>query len=468
MITSGFWDKKLVFQIITMAIVTFCLIFILFFDKLVPINYITGGFITILVYFIGTWLIFQQWKNLQPRQYEWRLLLVALFIRIAAAVAFYFFYLSETGVPFEYNAVDSLFYHRTAITVSQHLRQMDFNFSSYLSGVSFSDQGYNIFLGLVYAMFGPSIMIVRLINAIFSTLTVILIYRLSKNLISEHVARIAGIASLMLPNFLLYLGTHLKESLMVFLVMALLYQTVKFVKFQKRNAWVIFSLLSLFYVLFMFRTVLAAIMLASFILYVFFHAPLKSKIANFVAAGFFLIAFGYLIFTSQAGNEIGEYLAKRETAVADNLQYRASRDGGNKFAMAAGVPLFLAIIFIAPFPSLVFVPEQDLLWMFIGANFIRNVYAFFTLAGIVWIFKNNFRNCGLLLFFAFGYLGVLANSGFAISERFHMPVVPILLIFSSIGITNYGSKLRRYYVLYLAIITLFIIAWNYIKLAGRM
>jgi len=468
MITNGFWDKKLIFQIITMAIVTFCLIFILFFDKLVPTNYIAGGFITILVYFTGTWLIFQQWKNLQPSQFEWRLLLVALSIRIAAAVSFYFFYLSETGVPFEYNAVDSLFYHRTAITVSQHLRQMDFNFSSYLSGVSFSDQGYNIFLGSVYAIFGPSIIIVRLINTIFSTLTVILIYRLSKNLLSEHVARIAGIAALLLPNFLLYLGTHLKESLMVFLVMALLYQTVQFVKFQKRNAWVICSLLLLFYMLFMFRTVLAAIMLASFILYVFFHAPPKSKIANFVAAGFLLIAFGYLIFISQAGNEIGEYLAKRETAVADNLQYRASRDGGNKFAMAAGVPLFLAIIFIAPFPSFVFVPEQDLLWMFISANFIRNVYAFFTLAGIVWIFKTNFRNCGLLLFFAFGYLGVLANSGFAISERFHMPVVPILLIFSSIGIANYGLKLRRYYVVYLVFIMLFIIAWNYIKLAGRM
>ncbi len=458
----------MIFQIITMAVVTFCLIIILFFEKLVPVFYLVAGFISIVVYFAGSYFIFHLWKNIPARAFEWRLFLFALFIRITAAVALYFFYISETGVPFEYNAVDSLFYHRTAITVSQHLRQFDFNFSSYLSGISFSDQGYNIFLGTIYTFFEPSIITARIINAIFSTLTVLLIYRLTKKMISEHVARIAGVASLLLPNFLLYLGTHLKESVMVFLVMALLYQIVHFVKFQKRNVWVIASLLFLFYALFMFRTVLAAITLASFVAYVFFYAPPKSRIVNIVAAVFLLIGFGYLVFNSQIGNEIGEYLAKRDTAVADNLQYRASRDGGNKFALAAGVPLFLAIIFIAPFPSFVFVPEQDLLWMFISANFIRNIYAFFTLAGIVWLFKKDFRNSSLLLFFAFGYLGVLANSGFAISERFHMPVVPVLLILSSYGMAHAGTRLRKNYYLYLILILLFIIGWNYIKLAGRV
>lgn len=468
MISNGFWDKKIIFQIITTAIVTFCSIIILFFDKLVPGAYLAGGFISILIYFVASYYIFQHWKNLQDRKFEWYLFLSALFIRIAATASLFMFNLHETGSPFEYNAVDSLFYHRTATIVSQHLMQLDFNFSSYLSGVSFSDQGYNLFLGSIYAVFGPSITVARIINAIFSTMTVVLIYRLSKKMLSEHIARIAAVSSLLLPNFLLYLGTHLKESVMVFLVVGLLYQIVLFVKFQKRNVWVVISLLFLFYALFMFRTVLAAITLVSFICYVFYYAPPKSRIVNIIAASFLLIAFGYLIFNSQVGNEIGEYLAKRDTAVSDNLQYRASRDGGNKFALAAGVPLFLAIIFIAPFPSFVFVPEQDLLWMFISANFIRNIYAFFTLAGIVWLFKKDFRNSSLLLFFSFGYLGILANSGFAISERFHMPVVPVLLILSSVGISNYGQKLRKYYILYLMLIMIFIIGWNYIKLAGRM
>jgi len=467
MISNGFWDRKLIFQIMLMALLTFCLITILFFDKLVPVPYIAGAFLTILCYYAGSYLIFQRWKNLPETKFIWWLLISACTIRITAAISLYYFYISETGAPFEYHAVDSLFYHRSAIIIAQHFSQMDFNVNNFLPGVSFSDQGYNIFLGAVYTFFGPSIITVRIINAIFSTFTVLLIYQLTKKLLNVHVARIAAIAALLLPNFLLYLGTHLKETLMNFLVVALLYQIVQFVKFQKRNPWLIATLLFLFYSLFMFRTVLAAIALLSFILYVVFNSPPKSRALNVLAAAFLLIGFAYLIYTSPIGNEISGYLAKRNTAVSDNLEYRATRDGGNKFALAAGVPLFLAIIFIAPFPSFVYVAEQDLLWMFIGANFIRNMYAFFTIAGIIWIIKNDFKNCSLLLFFAFGYLGVLANSGFAISERFHIPVVPVLLILSAAGIAHTGKKLRSFYYLYLILIIVIILGWNYIKVAGR-
>jgi hypothetical protein len=61
----------------------------------------------------------------------------------------------------------------------------------------------------------------------------------------------------------------------------------------------------------------------------------------------------------------------------------------------------------------------------------------------------------------------LAQSSFALSERFHLPALPFLIILAAYGITNINYKNHKYYIPYLLLIGIIIIAWNAFKLAGR-
>jgi hypothetical protein len=465
---QGTWTSEYLMMIVLMLVTSTSIICLLFFDHLIAMPFIAGGVVVAMTYFSGVRFLFKSWLLLPASLFIRRLLIWALVSRLMAALILYYFYQWQTGQPFEYNAVDSKFYHQTGVMVASHFNNGDFRFGNYLLDLGFSDQGYNVYLGFVYSLFGKSILAVRMLNAIFSAFTVLLIYKLAKQTLrSEYIARLSAVMALLLPNFLLYLGTHLKETLMLFVVMSALNISVALFSNSSRRLQNSILLLILLLVLFMFRTVLAATVVAAFCFYGFSRSGAGRGLLNKIGTLVLLGAFMYLVFLTPVGNEVGEIVEKYATNQTDNMEFRATREGGNKYALLAGAPLFLSVILIAPFPSMVYVPEQDLLWMFIGANFIRNAFGIFVVAGIVFLARNHFRQGSLLLAYLGGYLLVLANSGFAISERFHLPVVPILLIFTAAGISRYGNGLKRFYPWYLVAICVLVVGWNYIKIAGR-
>lgn len=465
---TGHWDQRYRWMAGCCCLFSVLLVCLFFPENLVASPYLVFGVLVTLGYFgLVDWRYRSQLSS-GPRQFASQLFIAALLIRVLATLLLYYFYQWQTGMAFEFNAVDSKFYHFNGALVADRFHQMDFNFPAYLPDMGFSDQGYNLYLGLVYTFFGKSLLAARLVNAIFSAATVPLIYQLGRSCTgNENSARLAGAMALFLPNFLLYQGTHLKEPVMVFMVTAALYLSVAF--FTQRNRLLTaLLLLAVFFGLFMFRTVLALTAVAAFAGYGLSIRDHQRKIPHLLAATALLLAFLYLILNSPVGAEMKEYAARYAGNQSDNMEFRATREGGNKFALLAGAPLFLSIILITPFPSLVYVPEQDLLWMFISANFIRNLYGLFVIAGILFLIRKNFSRSALLLYFLAGYLLVLANSGFAISERFHLPVVPVLLVLAAEGMSRFGRQLKRYYPWYLALLCLLVLGWNYIKLAGRI
>ncbi len=466
---TGLWSSYYLWHIVGCVIITFYLNYVYFFDNLVPVGFIAGGFIIIISYFWGVNNLIHAWNKLHDKAFIHQLFVCSLISRVFSVIFLYFFFEWQTGQPFEYNAVDSHFYHETAVKIASHFSNADFRISNYTAGIKFSDLGFNIYLGIIYTIFGPSLIISRIIGAILSAFTVVYIYKITKNIDANSLsAKIAGISAMILPNFLIYLGTQLKETVMIFMVVAVLLLIIKILKYEQRTLINFTLLLSLLFALFTFRTVLASVTLSSCVLYGFFGHPFRNRITNIVVTFIILTAFIFILINSEIGTEITENVVKASTSQTENLQFRAERDYGNKFALLAGAPLFFSIVFIAPFPSYISVPFQEYIWLFIGGNFIRNIYAFFTIAGIFYCIRHNFRNTSLLLFYAIGYLLVLAKSPFAISERFHLPAVPALLIFSAIGLTYYSPLLKKYFTWYLAFICLLIFLWNYIKLTGRV
>ena len=91
--------------------------------------------------------------------------------------------------------------------------------------MALSDYGYPLYLSVIYFLTGKSIFITRLLKAIFGALTCVLVYRVTKRNFGEGTGRMAAVLCMLMPNLIYYTGIHLKETEMVFLVVAFLERT---------------------------------------------------------------------------------------------------------------------------------------------------------------------------------------------------------------------------------------------------
>jgi hypothetical protein len=174
-----------------------------------------------------------------------------------------------------------------------------------------------------------------------------------------------------------------------------------------------------------------------------------------------------IFFSAQIEKNLNQAFQQRG-GQTENMEWRSEREGGNKLAEYGSVIIFAPIVLVAPFPTLVNVKLHIHQMMMSGTYYIKNIYAFFVLIGLIYLIKQKeYRKHLVILSFLFSYLAILAQSSFAISERFHQPIIPFLIIIASFGISKINRKTKKYYIPYLVIMVVIIIGWNWFKLAGR-
>jgi len=123
---------------------------------------------------------------------------------------------------------------------------------------------------------------------------------------------------------------------------------------------------------------------------------------------------------------------------------------------------------VIPFPTIVETPNQENQKLINGGNFVKNIMAFFTIFALFWVVKNKkWRDYLLIGSFTIGYLIVVSLSAFGQSERFHLPAVPFELILAAFGISLITNKDKKYFTWWIMFILVAIVAWSWIKLAGR-
>jgi hypothetical protein len=168
-------------------------------------------------------------------------------------------------------------------------------------------------------------------------------------------------------------------------------------------------------------------------------------------------------------NEIEELWNSRRGNQEAMLEFRATREGGNQFAKYAGAAVFAPMIFVIPFPTIVDVYGQENQQLIHGANYVKNIMAFFVIYVLFHLITTGkWRDYLLLGAITLGYLLVIAFSAFAQSERFHLPALPFLLIFAAYGVTIFDWKKHgKYFNWWLVFIFVAIVAWSWFKLAGR-
>ena len=411
------------------------------------------------------------WQNYSPKAFAKKLFTTALIIRIVYVVFSYWFYNEMTGSPFEFGAADVMFYNEMGQYGHKLLSSGEWNliekFKQY-ADVGLSDSGYPIYLTFVYWIFNDSIFITRLLKAVWSAWTCVLVYKLASRNFGDVVGRMAAIFFMLMPNFIYYCGIHLKETEMVFLIV-LFAERADFAMRSKQLDWkaLIIALLAACF-LFMFRTALAAVAMIALAVTLMLSSKKVLSVGKKIAIGAFVVLAMFATIGNQLMREAEELLVNSGDNQSNSMAWRAERKGGNEFAKYAGAAVFAPMIFTIPFPTLVNTEGQENQRMIHGGNYVKNITSALTIFALFsLLIKGDWRRHVLIISIGCGYLIVIALSAFAHSERFHLPALPFALIIAAYGISILGNKQKKWYNYWLILIFVANIAWAWFKLKGR-
>lgn len=453
------------------GIIAFCIVMLacvtLFINQALPVQWILFGAAEVLLFFIFSTRFTKKWASATPEIYVGKLFRVSFGIRIVWVLFSYIYFTQVTGQPFEFETGDAMGYHGEGIWLAGLLN--DGKFDVYLAyiGTNYSDMGYPFYLGLLYFALGEEILVPRLIKALLGAITCIFIYKIGRNNFGESTGRIAGILAMLLPNLIYYCGLHVKETEMVFLTVSFVYMADTALRSQYFDIKTIAIALLLGGALFFFRTILALSVLASFGISILLVSQRISNLNKKLVMSVAMVLVIAAVFSGPFNNTIMQYLEESDKNITSQMDNFASREGGNTLARYGSRSIFLPVMLMAPFPTLVNTNQPNAMMMN-GAMFTKNVYAFFVYVALWMLIKKRlWRRHALLLSVLFSYLFILASSGFALSERFHIPIVPFLLILAAFGISQMNMKNRKYFIPYLMIVSVIVIGWNWFKMAGR-
>ncbi len=404
------------------------------------------------------------WMRIPSKEFLWKTFSIALILRVFWVLFSYYFYIAKTGAPFEIGAADAIGYHEEAKWLSESGWEFAISFWSSLGGVS--DTGYSFWLTSIYSIFGPSIIIVRLIKCLIGSATCVFIYKLASRNIGELPGRMAAIFSVFMPNLIIYCGLHLKETEMLFLCLAFLERADYLIRSRKFNVTNIIIPLLCALCLFFFRTVLGVVALMSMFAGLLFTS---SKIVGNTKR-FLLIAFGVFAISSFSGGVIAtEVEGYWEARVDNQIRKREGQEKrGAKLAKYATGTVLAPMIFVMPFSTMVDTGQDNQMILHAG-NFVRNFFGIFVLIALfnVLFKERNWRNLSLLGSFTVGYLGIISVSGYGNAERFLLPGLPCLIIIAAYGISRLNGKYYKFVKYWFIVVVLMEVSWAFFKLKSH-
>ena len=441
---------------------------VIFFNHALSFQWWIFGIVEVVTFFYFANENTRKWSSFSEKKFIRTVFITAILLRIGWVIFSYFYYSTMTGQPFEFNAADAMGYHaegtRVAALIADGRLQV---FLDRMKG-NYSDMGYGLYLGFEYLITSNSIIIERLLKALYGAFTCVLIYRLAKRTFDEGTARMAAIFCMLMPNLILYTGLHLKEVEMVLLTIWYLERADFLLRSKKLNLQVVVPVLLLGGSLFFFRTVLGATAIFALFTALMFSSDHVLNMGKRAILIVWLIGTAAFFIGGRIANEVEGVWKAREANQSTSMDMRATQANGNKYAKKMGAAVFAPMIFAVPFPTIIESPKQENQKIINGGNFVKNVLAFFVMLAFVFIIKEGkWRNYLLIGSFIIGYLLVLSFSAFAQSERFHQPVLPLELMLAAFGISLVTNKTKKYYKWWMILLFFVILGWSWFKLAGR-
>ena len=473
-----FFPIALANKCVGVYLVCLVLVNILFNTHALPLWLWVFGIASVLLFFLGSNYFTRIWYNKSENIFTKNLFGVALVIRLLYVIFIYYFNWEHYGTYYESNEGDITWYVPSAKQMAEQLVEGNFMdvVNMWMSwNVDISDLGYIIYLSIIYLItFSFSDVVLPLVlKAIYGAITCVLIYRISKKHFGEYAGRLAAIFCMLHASMIWWCGSMMKETEMILVFTWFIHEMDRVLSLGKLKFKNMIGAIVLGLTLFCFRTALGLVAFGS----LFLAVMLTSKqVINWSTKIFVGVVVALVLglsmqdrilnITRSISEQIidGEYQAR-------NMEWRTNRADGNKFAKYASATVFAPLIFTIPFPTMVYTFQgQEMQMMANGGYYVKNILSFFViLVMFMLLLSGEWRKHVFILSLLIGYLISLVLSVFAQSGRFHMPVLPLELMFAAYGIhLLYRNTLyRRWFNYALALEVVICIAWAWFKLAGR-
>lgn len=463
----SFLPRQISMRAIIVYLLALALVSLAFPAYAMNIGFILMGCVWVIGFFMATEFSTTNWRNRPEKYYIQHLFILALALRLIWVVFSYLYYIQLTGAPFEFDAADSVAYHSDAEWLAG---QKWTTISGYLFSDRrmISDSGYLLYLTIIYKLFGgPFIIPTRIIKALLSSFTCVLVYKLAARTFDNRVARMAGLMMALMPNLIIYCGFHLKETEMLFLEVACLERIDYLFRSREFRFWNLLIPTLLAGSLFLFRTVLGAAAIFAFATGALLSsAPNLKKNMRRLA----IIGWGVLSLVVMSGGtiatEVEGYWEVRDDNVTQKRLQQTIR--GNQWAKYATGAVMAPMIVVLPFATMVDVDEQYGQQEKSGGNFIRNFMGFFAVLAIYEALRQKkWKDFIVIGAFVIAYLGVIATSGYSNSERFLLPALPGLICMWAYGLSELRAKSYRLLTPWCILVFLMEFGWAFFKLGSR-
>ena len=423
---------------------------------------------TVLCFFGLTYWCHLRWHNDNPKTFSRKVFWWALGIRAVYLGAIIFYYYFQTGLSMEYEASDSWAYHQSACYFANIVREghpLEALRLIHTYSIGVSDEGYVIYLTLLYSCFGKNILGPRILKVLMSAYLCVAIYKLASRNLGEKTARLAAVMAVFLPQFIHYNGTYMKETEMVFLATLALERFDYLIHSKRYTFWNIALPILLTLLTFGFRTVIGMVLIASFIIFAIrCEKPLLSNKTR-VAVASTTLALTLLLLLTPIGREM--YFMYKINITTSNATAEKYQNQNLAYANLAS-PKYMAPGFLTlPLTNMVEEanPNQK---MMNGTYFVKNYLAFFALLAILVAFRDKrWRQLSLVGSYTLFYALIIAFSFAFNSERYHLPVMPGILIMAAFAMTRFRKRDFKWYYAYCVVLLAAIVVWNYFKLAAR-
>ena len=109
--------------------------------------------------------------------------------------------------------------------------------------VFFMSPGYPYFLAFIFKFFGPSLLAVRILQALINTATIFLVYKTTKNLFDRNTGYVAASITAVYSIFIFFSGAVFGETIQTFFVTAFIYFLSKNQENSRYNKWFLSGLM---------------------------------------------------------------------------------------------------------------------------------------------------------------------------------------------------------------------------------
>jgi 4-amino-4-deoxy-L-arabinose transferase-like glycosyltransferase len=438
---------------------------IVFNKNSLPLDMALHFLFWIVFWLIGSLYYYGYSLKLDEKSFLRYSVILALVLRVAGVFWFYWIYELYNGLPYEALYSDQMFYHDQGMMLSEHIKAGVLVPIDYFAG-DFADFGYPYFNAVIYSITGDNIIAVRLVQAVISSISVFLLFRVARSFIEEETSRLAVVVMIFSPILIRYTGTHLKETVFIFLMLAGSYFTIRSMKNARLNIIYIALALISFYAIFSFRIMTGMICVSVFVLYYLYYPWQAKSLFRYFTIPFFIAVFAFIIIYSPAYEEL-------TTAYETGSGYSEAVEKMSTSSILSNIsilPVNMILAVSGPYPNMLsnlpLAEDRMFFQQLIGPEtFAKCLLAVVFIFGFIKLFRTSFRNNVFILVMVFINLFLLSYTGVMLNLRHFMPFYPFLIILFAVGIYHFSGKIRAFNLYYFILLFVIVILFNFFKLS---